>query len=296
MIEPVTMIVDTPAWGVTAGVMNPSGGHEQEQQRLRGCWLQAAAKHANITAKITNGGFVASLDSPGGLIRGLKQQGPPFLPLHVAASQGMTDAGRVVLERARSHKSSQLNDMVNVPDATLGCTPLHWAAMTNRVDFMVLLLDHGADVDSRDFAGRTPLFSCAAFGGVEAAALLLERNADENAKDSRGQTPLHAAAAGGHLEVADELISAGADVRRQAFVGSMPRHVAEREGHASMVELLVNAARSLEADVDPSDAHGGGPANWLIPELRASIVGCPLASPSVQQQQQQQQQQQLSAA
>ncbi|CAB1109079.1 unnamed protein product [Ectocarpus sp. CCAP 1310/34] len=57
MIEPVTMIVDTPAWGVTAGVMNPSGTHEheQEQQRHRRCWLQAAARHANVTAKITNG-------------------------------------------------------------------------------------------------------------------------------------------------------------------------------------------------------------------------------------------------
>ncbi|CAN0055167.1 unnamed protein product [Ectocarpus sp. 4 AP-2014] len=293
MIEPVTMIVDTPAWGVTAGVTNPSGTHEQEQRRLRGRWLQAAARHANITAKMTNG-LVPSLKSSDDNLRGLEQQGPSFLPLHVAASQGMTDSGRVVLERARNHQSSQLDDVVNMPDATLGCTPLHWAAMMNRVDFMLLLLDHGADVDSRDFAGRTPLFSCAAFGGVEAAALLLGRNADENAKDSRGLTPLHAAAAGGHLEVADELISAGADVRRQAFVGSMPRHVAEREGHASMVELLANAARSLEEDVDPSDAHGGGPANWLIPELRASIGGCPSSLPSVQQQQQQQQQ--LSAA
>ncbi|CAM9744906.1 unnamed protein product [Ectocarpus sp. 13 AM-2016] len=245
MIEPVTMIVDTPLWKVMAGVTNPSGTREQEQRRLRGCWLQAAVRHANITAKITNG-LMASLKSSDDNLRGLEQQGPPFLPLHVAASQGMTDAGRVVLERARNRQSSQLNDAVNMPDATLGCTPLHWAAMMNRVDFMLFLLDHGADVDSRDFAGRTPLFSCAAFGGVEAAALLLGRNADENAKDSRGLTPLHAAAAGGHLEVADELISAGADVRRQAFVGSMPRHVAEREGHASMVELLANAARSFE--------------------------------------------------
>lgn len=101
MIEPVAMIVDTPAWGSTAGVMNPTGAHEQEQQRLRGWWLQAAARHANITANIANG-QVASLESPGG--NGREQQVPPFLPLHVAASQGMTDAGRVVLERARNHQ------------------------------------------------------------------------------------------------------------------------------------------------------------------------------------------------
>lgn len=104
MIEPVTMIVDTPAWRVMAGVMNPLGNHEQEQQRLRGCWLQAAARHANITAKITND------DN----LRGLEQQGPPLLPLHVAASQGMTDAGRVVLERARNHQVRRQRSHVEV--------------------------------------------------------------------------------------------------------------------------------------------------------------------------------------
>lgn len=78
--------------------------------------------------------------------------------------------------------------MVNTPDAAMGCTPLHWAAITNRVDFMRMLLDHGAEVDSRDHEGRTPLFSCAAFGAIDAASLLLERQADHHRTDRRGMT------------------------------------------------------------------------------------------------------------
>lgn len=76
--------------------------------------------------------------------------------------------------------------MVNTPDAELGCSPLHWASVTNRVDFMLLLLAHGADVNARDSAGRTPLYACAAFGAVEATALLLEHGADIDAEDFRG--------------------------------------------------------------------------------------------------------------
>ncbi|CAM9095900.1 unnamed protein product, partial [Hapterophycus canaliculatus] len=78
---------------------------------------------------------------------------------------------------------------INAPDVALGCTALHWAAITNRVDFIRLLLDNGANVESRDHAGRTPLLSCCAFGAVDAAVLLLQRNADRNAEDARGNGP-----------------------------------------------------------------------------------------------------------
>lgn len=76
--------------------------------------------------------------------------------------------------------------MINVPDAALGCTPLHWASVTNRLDFMLLLLEAGARVDSRDYAGRTPLYASAAFGAVDAVELLLERGAAVDSPDLRG--------------------------------------------------------------------------------------------------------------
>lgn len=77
-------------------------------------------------------------------------------------------------------------DVVNMRDAALGWTPLHWASVTNRLDFMFLLLDAGACVDARDLAGRTPLYACAAFGAVDAAAVLLQGGAAVDGPDFRG--------------------------------------------------------------------------------------------------------------
>lgn len=77
-------------------------------------------------------------------------------------------------------------DVVDMQDAALGWTPLHWASVTNRLDFMLLLLDAGACVDSRDLAGRTPLYACAAFGAVDAAAVLLQAGAAVDGPDFRG--------------------------------------------------------------------------------------------------------------
>jgi len=53
-----------------------------------------------------------------------------------------------------------------------------------------LLLEKGADIESKDTDGQTPL-SWAAQDGCEAVVqLLLEKGADIESKDTDGQTPL----------------------------------------------------------------------------------------------------------
>lgn len=37
-------------------------------------------------------------------------------------------------------------------------TGLHWAAKRGHLDIVRILLQHGADVDSKDIIGRTPLY------------------------------------------------------------------------------------------------------------------------------------------
>lgn len=73
-------------------------------------------------------------------------------PLHMASSQGIVKLVQVLLR-------TQTNDP-NVRDGH-GRTPLHWAAMTGRVDVMRLLLECGAEIDAVDHLNRTPLFLAA---------------------------------------------------------------------------------------------------------------------------------------
>ena len=77
-------------------------------------------------------------------------------------------------------------------DDKYGQTPLSWAAENGREAVVKLLLDKGADLESKDKKnGWTPL-SWAAENGREAVVkLLLDKGADLESKDDKyGQTPL----------------------------------------------------------------------------------------------------------
>ena len=76
----------------------------------------------------------------------------------------------------------------------LGRTPLHLAAIGERVEIVRLLIEAGAQIDSRDDRQRTP-FRHAAWenSGVEVLVLLLAHGADVNAVGFLNQPPLEAA-------------------------------------------------------------------------------------------------------
>eukprot|EP00903_Cladosiphon_okamuranus_P021496 g19762.t1 len=267
-------IVDTPEWRAAAGLTKrPSiPSHDLQGERQYRSWVRAASKHLKILEVVRG---IETNEHHQGAGQVVDPPQPPFHALHCAASQGMTGAGKLLLERFSGNAWKQQYDVVNIPDAAFGFTPLHWASVTNRLDFMILLLEEGACIDARDRAGRTPLYACAAFGAADAAALLLQRGAVVDRPDFRGLTPLHAAAAGNHIEVAEELLSAGACVRRRSSFGCSARHVAERQGHASMVEFLAEAARhQAEGGLQEetlAQVGGGDPLGWLFSTLRAAV-------------------------
>lgn len=64
--------------------------------------------------------------------------------------------------------------------------PLNWASDYGHVDVVKLLLDRGADINTKDKeAGSTPLHGASSLGYVDVIKLLLEKGADINAKDTR---------------------------------------------------------------------------------------------------------------
>lgn len=110
-----------------------------------------------------------------------------------------------------------------------GRTPLHYAALEDRVEEVRGLLATGADPDAQDRQGFTPLHFAAQQGAVSSAQLLAAAGAQVNIPDVFGNTPLHKAAfqfQGGDPALIRLLIAAGADPDLRNKTGRSPRDVA----------------------------------------------------------------------
>ena len=93
-------------------------------------------------------------------------------------------------------------------------TGLHFAARFNLQELLASMLEYDdVAVDSKDRYGRTPLWWAAENGHEAVVELLVEKGADVNSKEDRdGRTPLWWAAENGHEEVVKLLLEKGADV------------------------------------------------------------------------------------
>ena len=65
-------------------------------------------------------------------------------------------------------------------------SPLHCASALGHVEICRYLLDHGAEVDSRDSLSRTPLHLSCQIGHVLVTRLLLSRGAQIDTQDNEG--------------------------------------------------------------------------------------------------------------
>ena len=127
-----------------------------------------------------------------------------YTPLHSAAAEGQ--AGQLQAFQMLIEHSANIhirNDF--------GLTVLHVAAASNQrhrdhINIMQVLLDHGANPNSRDNNNSTPLH----LGNVEGTCLLLQHGAIIEAEDNMGKTPLQLALEHGCEEIATCLKEHGA--------------------------------------------------------------------------------------
>jgi ankyrin repeat protein len=154
---------------------------------------------------------------------------------------------------------------VNVRDRR-GNTPLQYAAGFGTAEAIRLLLDGGADVNSRNGFEATPLIWAA--GNLAKTRLLIERGADVNARTRQGRTALMVAAAcNGCSESVRLLLAKGADAKALDTGRATALTLAAENGDAESIRLL------LEAGADPKQANGGG-----MTPLHLAIYNCDLAS------------------
>ncbi|MEE2637880.1 MAG: ankyrin repeat domain-containing protein, partial [Acidobacteriota bacterium] len=212
--------------------------------------------------------------------------------------QALLDAGADVTHRAQGGETplmlaARVGDLdsvenllaagapVNATEDTRGQSALMWAAANAYPRIVAVLLEHGADIESRSRVssrvfnmggsrsagsasrgirleavpqgGGTPLLFAARSGDPESARLLLDHGADANDAAADGNTALAIAAHSGNASVATTLLVAGADPNL-APLGYTPLHAAVLRGTL------------VDRGVQNPDPHAGVP---LLRELLA---------------------------
>ena len=135
----------------------------------------------------------------------------------------------------------------------------------NRKNFPVvakLLLDAGAEVDSRDKDGWTPLYAAASCGETEIVKVLISAGADVSARDyGKGAmplaaTPLHQACAGLYATTVEALVKAGAavnalDTKNRHPKDALPGSNNNEARHAARQACLYWLSKADEYDKTP---------------------------------------------
>jgi len=109
-------------------------------------------------------------------------------------------------------------------------TPLSVASRQGYSEVARVLLEHGADTETRDNETYSPLERSSDGGHVEVVRVLLENHADVNLLDEKNWTALHSASQLGHVAVARVLLGNGADPNAKTTDNLTPLHCARNEG------------------------------------------------------------------
>jgi ankyrin repeat protein len=134
-------------------------------------------------------------------------------------------------------------------------TALHFACFRGKPEAARLLLDHGAQVNAKNYRGETPLHLVSRGeydspdDGVRIVELLLERGTDLNSQDNVGWTPLHAASYTGKPEITQVLLHHGAKVDAENDLGETPLHLT-RQGKSGSQDVVHVAQLLLDGGVD----------------------------------------------
>jgi ankyrin repeat protein len=188
----------------------------------------------------------------------------------VEAVSGVSEAEATALASTRAYLAAG-GDPNAIEDA-YGNYRLHNAARSGYVSVVKLLLEHGANIESRDSGDETPLVAAARSRSPQIVRILLGAGADVNAAGNFGSTAMHPAAAGETAdctEILALLLQRGAKTDKHG--GSdryTPLHWAAHCGLIKNTRVLLDAGASMEA----LDAQGDTPLHLAIMEQHFDVA------------------------
>ena len=126
-----------------------------------------------------------------------------------------------------------------------GRSPLHWSCCSGALDVVKMLVKAGADVRVTCNFGNTCLMFAACYGHTETVRYLLRlKDVDVN-HEAEDLSALFCAVLQNHAGVVEVLIDAGADIEVKDEQGRSPLLVASRFGHLRVVEVLLKAGAGM---------------------------------------------------
>ncbi len=207
-----------------------------------------------VVAVITN--ITVSADSQNIINATLQVASSETVSMGVVAA--VSEATVPLVKAAQSDDIEAVNQLlagtpnVNVRDENSDSTALEYAVLNSNREMIQVLLLAGADVNTRDKAGRTPLMLLGDDITADAVWDLINAGAKVNLRDEDGNTALIEAASCNNLEVLKVLLDAGAKVDAKNNDGETALMSAAEEGHVNNVRALILAG----ADVTMKDKKG----------------------------------------
>ena len=202
---------------------------------------------------------VKMLVEAGAGVRGIDSKGSTCLIF--AASSGHTETVRYL---------AGLKDVDLNHSGKYGVTALNCALQRGHADVVEVLIDAGADIETKDDMGRSPLHWSCYSGALDVVKMLVEAGAGVRGIDSKGYTCLIFAAANGHTETVRYLAGLkDVDLNHSGNNGRTALHVAlQGGGHADVMQLLVDAG----ADIEAKDIQGATPLHFACMGGELDIV------------------------
>ena len=166
------------------------------------------------------------------------------------------------------HWKSVCSNVAFVPhghkDETQGTTPRPCPAMWADPAVCQVLIDAGADIETKDEVGRSPLLRASISGKIAVVKMLVEAGAGVCVTDNHERTCLMLAAYFGHTETVRYLVVLPeVDVNHSENNGYTALHFAVQQQFPDVVCLLIDAG----ADIEAKSKDGRSPL------LLASIAG-----------------------